>query len=129
MNGNNPYVGQPGVSPAGQTGDGPELSPEDRRALRDGLSLIAARTREYLPDEYVVGAEISAGMNGPEATVAVRPPIGHAVSAGFTPDLDALDDENPLDADHRDEVARGLAATAAHQVKQAVGDDVTPTGR
>ena len=130
MNGNNPYAGMPSVAPAGRPDIGAvaDLSPDRRRAIRDDLSRVAARTREYLPDEYVVGSEISSGADGLQATVAVQPPIGYAVSAGFTPEFDS-EDENPLDEEHRNEVARGLAASAALQVKQAIGDDVTPTGR
>jgi len=112
MNGNTPYAGP-------SRGADPEaaLTPEQRRTLRDSLALIAARTREYLPDEYVVGAEIGRGRNGAQATVAVRPPAGNPVSAGFTPEFDEGGDL--VSAEERAEVARGLAASAALQVKQA----------
>lgn len=128
MNGNTPYAGSPEMTDAGQrmTDDRPELTAGQRRAIRTDLTAIAEHVRTYLPDEYVVGAEVSRGSNGPEATVAVQPPVGHPISAGFQPDLDA--DEHVSETD-REEVARGLAATAALQVKQAVGDDVTPTAR
>ena len=130
MNGNTPYAGLPGVTQAGHraAADVPELSGEQRRTLRRDVSRIAARTRELLPDEYVVDAEVSTGIAGPQVTVAVQPPIGHPVSAGFSP---ALEDEPEelIGADERDEVARGLAASAALQVKLAVGDDVKPTAR
>lgn len=104
-----------------------ELTTSQRRELRAGLASIAARTREFLPDEYVVGSEIANGHAGVRATVAVQPPAGNPVSAGFEPDFSA--DDDPISADDREEVARGLAASAALQVKQAVGDDVEQTAR
>ncbi len=128
MNGNNPYAGVPGEVRAGRRApaDVPELSPDAKRDLRRSVAAIAARTREYLPDEYDVGSDLSAGGDGAQATVAVRPPIGHPVSAGFVP---ADEPEEAISDDDREEVARGLAATAALQVKQALGDGVTPTAR
>ncbi|MFB6078969.1 MAG: DUF5811 family protein [Halarchaeum sp.] len=113
MNGNTPYAG-PNVDGASEV----ELTPEQRRALRDSLARIAARTRDYLPDEYVVGAEIGSNHDGTRATVAVRPPVGNAVSAGFTPEFDE-EDTDIVPASERDEVAQGLAASAALQVKRA----------
>ena len=123
MNGNTPYAGRPGTTGYGPT----ELSTEELRRLRRALAGIADRTRAYLPDEYVVGADLSTGVRGVEATVAVRPPAGDPVSAGFTPDRGALADG--IGSDDREEVARGLAASAALQVMGAVGDDFTPTAR
>ena len=130
MNGNTPYAGLPGVTQAGQraTADIPVVSPETRRELHRNVNQIAALTREYLPDEYVVDSDISIGLSGPHATIAVRPPIGHPVSAGLTPELDGAN-APCLDTDECTEVARGLAASAALQVKRAIGDDVTPTAR
>lgn len=118
MNGNTPYAGLPEVTPAGRrsTVDLPRLSADQRRILREHVSDIVARTREYLPDEYAIGGELRQGVDGPEATVAVEPPVGHPVSAGFAPDLEDIEDAD-FDAQ---EVARGLAATAALQVKQAL---------
>jgi hypothetical protein len=104
-----------------------EISVEQRRALQAGLDTVAARTREYLPDEYVVGAQIIAGTDGPQGTIAVQPPVGAAVSAGFTPDFEDLSDG--IAEEDRTEVARQLAASAALQVKQAVSDGITPVGR
>jgi hypothetical protein len=127
MNGNNPYAGAPGVVEAGQSSAEPDLSAEQVRSLRRAVAGIVARTDSYLPEGYAVGSEVSYGSSGPQATVAVHPPAGHPVSAGFTPDLDDL--EAGLDEEDRDEVARGLAASAAMQVMNAVGDDLTPTGR
>ena len=96
----------------------PELTTSQRQELRAGLASIAARTREFLPDEYVVGAEIGRDHNGTRATVAVRPPIGNPVSAGFTPEF-GEEGRDVVPAEERHEVARGLAASAALQVKQA----------
>jgi hypothetical protein len=127
MNGNTPYGGVPGTIEAGQRSTDAELTQSQRRALRQAVAGIVARTESYLPDSYTVGSELSSGSDGPTATVAVRPPAGHPVSAGFTPDLDDL--ESGLSDDERDEVARGLAASAALQVMDAVGDGVTPTAR
>ena len=138
MNGNTPYAGLPGETTAGQraAADVPDLSKAEKRLLHRDVSRIAARTREFLPDEYVVDSEISTGATGPQVTVAVRPPIGHAVSAGFTPNLndgeletETETDDGVITPDERDEVARGLAASAALQVKQAIGNNVTPTAR
>jgi len=90
MNGNTPYAGLPGETGAGQraAADVPDLSSAQKRLLHRDVSRIAARTREFLPNEYVVDADVSTGMTGPQVTVAVRPPVGHAISAGFTPDLE-----------------------------------------
>lgn len=135
MNGNNPYAGLPGVTRAGHrsAADVPEVSSGQKQALRRDVSRLAARTRELLPNEYIVDTDVSQGVGGPQVTVAVHPPIGHPVSAGFAPDLDAeyegTDAGAVITADDRDEVARGLAASAALQVKLAIGDDVTPTAR
>ncbi|MDS0476670.1 DUF5811 family protein [Natrinema sp. 1APR25-10V2] len=132
MNGNTPYAGLPGETGAGQraAADVPDLSSAQKRLLHRDVSRIAARTREFLPSEYVVDADVSSGLTGPQVTVAVRPPIGHAVSAGFTPEMDeGATPEEVITADERNEVARGLAASAALQVKQAVSDGVRPTGK
>lgn len=96
------------------------LTPEQRRSLRRSIATVAERTREFLPGEYVVGTELSAGTDGARAYVAVQPPRGRPVSAGFDPDFD---EEGPLDEESRDEVARNLAASAALQVKQATERD------
>lgn len=101
----------------------PELTPEDRKSLRRDLSSVAARTRELLPGEYVVGSELSTDVNGPRATVAVQPPVGAIVSANYTPE-----DDPKIDADEREDLALGLAASAALQVMEAT-DDPTPTAR
>ena len=127
MNGNNPYAGTPGVVDAGQPSQDEELSPEQVRTLRRTVAGIVARTQTYLPDSYAVGSELSYGTNGPTATVAVQPPAGHPVSAGFSPDHD--DATEGLSEEDSQEVARGLAASAALQVMNAVGDDVKPTAR
>jgi len=131
MNGNTPYAGPPGVTQAGRRSadDLPDLTPDQKRTLRREVATIAARTREFLPNEYVVDVDVMAGAGGPTATVAVQPPAGHPVSAGFTPEEDDIDRGEVIPTEDRDEVARGLAASAALQVKRAVGNDVTPTAR
>jgi len=131
MNGNTPYAGSPGITQAGKraTADLPELTGEQKRALRRDVSRIAAQTRAYLPDEYVVDSDVSQAAGGPRATVAVQPPVGHPVSAGFSPENEDLESDSLIDDEDRSEVARGLAASAALQVKQAVQDDVMPTAR
>lgn len=131
MNGNTPYAGIPDVTPAGQRAsvDVDELTPEQRRLLRDSVADIATLTRKYLPEEYIIGSQVTNSLTGPQASVSVQPPVGHIVSAGFEPDHDELDDDELIDQNERDEVARGLAASAALQVKQAVEDQITPTAR
>lgn len=123
MYGNTPYAGRPDGSD-----DAVELSPATRRALQEGVSRVAAKTRRYLPDDYLVGSQVGQTQEGPRVTISVQPPIGNPVSAGFAPDADADPDE-PIPAEDEEEVARGLAASAALQVKQALGDDVPPVGR
>lgn len=118
MYGNSPFSGHAESSV--------ELTPEERRSLRSDLSRVAAKTRELLPGEFVVGAELSTGANGPEAMIAVQPPVGSPVSAGYVPEPDAdlrIDDQECAD------LAQGLAASAALQVKQAMGEDDTPTAQ
>lgn len=128
MNGNNPYAGAPGVVDAGQTPDNEALTAEQARTLERAVAAIVSRTQSYLPDSYAVGSDLSAGTNGPQATIAVHPPVGHPVSAGFSPDFDDL--EAGLTDEDRNEVARGLAASAAIQVMNVVdGNDVTSTAR
>jgi hypothetical protein len=131
MNGNTPYAGTPDVTPAGQQAavDVDELTPEQRRHLRDSVADIATLTRKYLPEEYVIGSQVTNSLTGPQASVSVQPPVGHIVSAGFEPEQHELDDDELIDAEERDEVARGLAASAALQVKQAVENKITPTAR
>ncbi|CCQ34468.1 hypothetical protein HLRTI_002123 [Halorhabdus tiamatea SARL4B] len=116
-----------GNSPvSGQSEPDVELTPEERRSLRNDLSRVAAKTRELLPGEFVVGSELSSGASGPEAMIAVQPPVGSPVSAGYTPEPDTdlrIDDQECTD------LAQGLAASAALQVKQAMGNDDTPTAQ
>ncbi|MHB9287806.1 DUF5811 family protein [Halobacteriales archaeon Cl-PHB] len=102
-----------------------ELSTAERRHLRRDLASVAARTRELLPSEFVVGSEIADGQNGPRATVAVQPPIGGIVSADYTPAESSL----RIEEDERDDIATGLAASAALQVKQAYPDDQPPVAK
>lgn len=107
MHGNTPYAGRPSE----------EITPAQRRALRREMAAVTARARSLLPDEFAIGAEIRRGSDGPEATVAVRPPSGSVVSAGLRPD----------DADP-ETVARELAAGAAVEARRA-HEDVEPTAR
>lgn len=105
-----------------------ELSGGQKQALRHAVAAIVAETESYLPDGYHVGSELQDG--GPTATVAVDPPAGHPVTAGYTPDIDDLDEiETGLDDETQREVAQGLAASAVLQVMDAVGDGITPTAR
>jgi hypothetical protein len=106
--------------------DGParDMTADQRRALRSDLSSVAAHTRQLLPDEFVVGSEITRGADGPRATVAVRPPVGSVVSADCVPD-----GEVTIDEPQREDLAVGLAASAALQVRQAMPDDPSPTAR
>lgn len=107
MYGNAPYAGHEGESPSSEAVD----------RLRRETEGVAALTRDLLPDEFVVGADLRDGVEGPQGTVAVRPPVGELVRAGVS--ADATDEE-------RTGLAHELAAGAAVQVKQAV-NDVSPT--
>lgn len=126
MHGNTPYAGQPEAE--GVDGN-PQLTPTQRRELRAAVGRVARRTREFLPGEYVVGSDVTQGYDGPEATVAVQPPVGNPVSAGLVPDIDELDAGEAITDEELEEVAQGLAASAALQVKNAVSGAVTPTAR
>ena len=126
MNGNYPGAGA-GMGIDEQSTD-VELSGGQKQALRHAVAAIVAETESYLPDGYHVGSELQDG--GPTATVAVDPPAGHPVTAGYTPDLDDLADlEAGLDDETQREVAQGLAASAVLQVMDAVGDGITQTAR
>jgi len=113
-----------GNAPFNDSGPREDLTPDQRRALRRDLTSVAARTRELLPDEFVVGSEITSDASGPRATVAVQPPVGSVVSADYAPD-----DDPAIDDAQRDDLAMGLAASAALQVKRAMPDDPSPTAR
>lgn len=86
-----------------------EMTPEQRRSLRRDCTAVANRARELLPDEFVVGSELTRGNDGVRATVAVRPPGGTVVSAGFSADETA--DTATL--------AHSIAATAALEAKHS----------
>jgi len=110
-----------------QFGDEPsdiELTAEQRKGLRQDLSTVAERTRDLLPGEFVVGSELVDSSNGPQATVAVQPPIGGIVSANCS-----LTDELTIDETQQEDLAVGLAASAALQVKQATQGDESPVAR
>ena len=108
----------------GEEPTSPELTPDQRKVLRRELSSVAARTRELLPGEFVVGSEITHGVDGPRATVAVQPPVGAVVSADY-----AVDGEVDIDETEREDLAVGLAASAALQVKRAFPDDGSPAAQ
>lgn len=131
MNGNTPYAGTPAVTQAGHRAqaDLPSISSDDTRQLHRDVTAIADATRQYLPDEYLVDVDISHGASGPRATVAVQPPVGSPVSAGFSPSADDLAEEPIIEQSDREEVARGLAASAALQVKRALSGSVTPAAQ
>lgn len=101
------------------------LTSEQRQALRRDLSNVTAGLRDVLPGEFVVGSEITDSSGGPRATVAVQPPLGSVVSAGFTPTEEKME----ISDDERDDIVHGLAASAALQVKQAMRDDAAPTAQ
>lgn len=104
MHGNTPHAGPADAEP----------SPERRRALRRELVDVATSTRDLLSDEFVVGGEISGDDGALQATVAVQPPAGSVVSAGFDPDVE--DDEGV------ESLARDLAAGAVIEAKHAARD-------
>jgi len=101
------------------------LTAEQRRRLERDLSQVAQQTRELLPREFAVGSDLTTGSDGPQATVAVRPPIGPVVSAGYTPQSA----DETIDEDERTDLAQGLAASAALQVKQALSNNTSPAAR
>lgn len=111
MHGNTPNAGLPeDESNAGMPADG--SSSECRRALRRDLVDVATSTRELLSDDFVVGAEIVDEDNGLHATVAVQPPAGAVVSAGFETASGSEADVESL--------ARDLAAGAVLEAKHAI---------
>ena len=102
----------------------------ENRVLRSNAKTVATHVRNLLPAEYNVTGNVTESANGPQAFVAIQPPVGPAVTAGFG--IEEYADPNGtnyIPDDERDEVASGLAARAALQVKQAVGDALTPTAR
>jgi hypothetical protein len=113
-----------GNTPFGDETASLELTADQRKAIRRDLSTVAARTRELLPSEFVVGSEITQGTSGPRATVAVQPPVGSVVSADYT-----IEDDITIEEAEREDLAMGLAASAALQMKQAMPDDPSPTAQ
>jgi hypothetical protein len=109
MHGNSPHAGPADAEP----------SPERRRALRRELADVAASTRSLLSDEFVVGAELSGRAEGLQATVAVRPPAGSVVSAGFEPGGAEASVQS---------LARDLAAGAVVEAKRAAREGPRPAG-
>lgn len=96
-----------------------ELTAEQRQELRQHLAGVTDRMRELLPQEFVVGSEVTDGSGGPQATIAVQPPLGSVVSANYVPEGDGLE----FTEEECDDLVHSLAASAALQVKQALGDD------
>jgi hypothetical protein len=125
MNGNYTGSGGPPVG-GGQSTSAEDLSGGQKDTLRNAVAGIVAETQSYLPEGYQVGSELTYSSSA-TATVAVDPPAGHPVTAGYSPTPEDL--EAGLDPDAQREVAQGLAASAALQVMNAVGDGITPTGR
>ncbi len=115
-----------GNSPLGGDAETVTLTPEQRQTLRRDLANVAARTRELLPGEFVVGSEVSDSETGPRATIAVQPPVGSVVSADYRPE-DA--ESATISSEERDDLAQGIAASAALQVKQAMGEETSPTAQ
>ena len=113
-----------GNTPFGDGQPTRELDAEQRRTLRSDLSSVVARTQELLPSEFAVASEITQQSDGPHATVAVHPPLGAPVSADYTPD-----ERVAIDETEREDLATGLAASAALQMKQAMPDDPSPTAQ
>lgn len=104
MHGNTPHAGPSDAEP----------SPDRRRALRRELVDVATSTRDLLSDEFVVGGEISDDEGALHATVAVQPPAGSVVSAGFEPE--AADTADGADVES---LAQDLAAGAVLEAKHA----------
>jgi hypothetical protein len=109
MHGNSPHAGPVDTQP----------SAERRRAFRRELADVAASTRALLSDEFVVGAELSGNTDDIRATVAVQPPTGSVVSAGFDPGADDAAVES---------LARDLAAGAVVEAKRAAREGPRPAG-
>ncbi|PSQ25312.1 hypothetical protein BRD01_02105 [Halobacteriales archaeon QS_8_65_32] len=125
MNWNDSYGGSDEAGgTAGENGAGTE-----NRALRSNAKTVATRVRDLLPAEYDVQGDVTESASGSQALVAIQPPVGPAITAGFGIDEYADANGTAIPDDERDEVASGLAARAALQVKQAVGDALTPTAR
>lgn len=113
-----------GNAPFGSESEDVALTAEQRESLRRDLTSIAARTRELLPGEYVVGAQIADGASGPRGRIAVQPPRGSVVSADYTPQEDVA-----ISEEEQEELVHGLAASAALQEMQAHReDDLPPAG-
>jgi hypothetical protein len=113
-----------GNAPSREEEPGGQLTAKERKVLRKELSSVAARTRELLPGEFAVGSELSSGHDGPRATVAVQPPVGAIVSADYTPE-----DEIDIADAEREDIATGLAASAALQVKEAMSSNDSPSAK
>lgn len=104
-----------GNSPLGAEGEPVSLTRDQRDRLRRDVTAVVARTRDLLPNEFVVGSELTTDDAGPRARIAVQPPYGPVVSADYTPgngDVEIPDEE-------LEDLVHGLAASAALQAKRA----------
>lgn len=126
MNWNDSYGGPNATGGRGGTNGGSDV---ENRTLRSNAKTVAAQVRHLLPTEYDVTGDVTDGTSGPQAIVAIQPPVGPAITAGFGIEEYADANGSSIPDNERDEVASGLAARAALQVKQAVGDAITPTAR
>lgn len=123
MSGETPPVEGPWPDPGGD-----EIRPGQQRALVQEVEAITAATREYLPDSFQVHSDVTAGQSGPQVALEVHPPVGPPLSAGVTPAV-TEGDHAAFSPDEREELARRLAASAAVQLRQIVGDSMTPPAR
>lgn len=104
MHGNAPH--------AGSSDD--ESTPESRRALRRDLVNVASTTRALLSDDFVVGTEIAGDNGGLQARIAVQPPVGSVISAGFEHEDDDFDTAEAL----AQELAAGAVLEAKHATQE-----------
>jgi hypothetical protein len=110
-----------GNAPFGTEPEDDPLTAEQRESLRRDLTAIAARTRELLTGEYVVGAQIAEDGQGPRGRIAVQSPRGGMVTADYTPE-----DEVAISEEEQDDLVRGLAASAALEEMRAGDGDQPP---
>ena len=62
--------------------------------------------------------------SSPADSVAATEPVGSVVSADYSPTEDVA-----IGDTERDDIATGLAASAALEVKQSIPDDTSPTAQ
>lgn len=111
-----------GNAPVGGDSEDESLTRDQRQSLRRDLTAVAARTRELLPGEFAVGAQIAEGSGGAHGRIAVQSPRGNMVTADYTPEEDVT-----ISEEERDDLVRGLAASAALEAMRATdGDEPAP---